>query len=110
MSIAKLGTVSPSAASAVNSLAELTGEHPLRGELLGVERLEAHARRLAEETPAAVTPGKPLLRRFARIGRDLVRAHNLISEAYRQQEKFGSEAEWLLDNFHIITAALHEVQ
>ena len=32
-----------------------------------------------------------------------------LSRAYKNQEAFGADAEWLLDNFHIIEDALREV-
>jgi cyclic beta-1,2-glucan synthetase len=51
-----------------------------------------------------------LLSRFRRNSQALVQSHRFISEAYRRGESFGSDAEWLLDNFHIISDALSEVR
>src|SRR5207302_5556044 len=36
--------------------------------------------------------------------------HRFISEAYRRGDSFGADAEWLLDNFHIIADALAEIR
>jgi cyclic beta-1,2-glucan synthetase len=94
-----------------NLLPEPHGPEPLRAELFGLEHLEAHARFLAAHARAArVTPGEPLIQRFFVNSRALVRAHRAIAEAYKCQETFGSDAEWLLDNFHIVADALAEVR
>ena len=87
------------------------GDQPIRAELFGSERLERHARQLATLAQVArVTAGQPLLSRFRQNSRALFRAHRSISEAYRRGERFGSEAEWLLDNFHIISDVLAEIR
>jgi cyclic beta-1,2-glucan synthetase len=87
------------------------GTEPIRAELFGREHLEAHARQLAAcAALAPVVAGRPLLSDFRRNSRALLQAHAFISQAYRRQESFGSDAEWLLDNFHIITDALAEIR
>src|SRR5438132_7573871 len=87
------------------------GNEPIRAELFGAEHLEAHARQLAAAaTLAPVVAGQPLLARFRRNSRALLQAHRFIREAYRLRENFGSDAEWLLDNFHIISDALAEIR
>src|SRR5260370_553756 len=86
------------------------GNEPIRAELFGAEHLEAHARQLAAcAAVAPVVAGQPLLSRFRRNSRALLAAHRFISEAYRRGESFGSDAEWLLDNFHIIADGLGEI-
>jgi cyclic beta-1,2-glucan synthetase len=88
------------------------GEEPLRGELYGLEYLEAHARQLAAASVSA-PPGGPvrfLLQRFAHNGRLLTRAQRQIAEAARRQETLGPDAEWLLENFYIVEDALREVR
>src|SRR5687768_16686907 len=73
------------------------GCEPIRAELFGAERLEAHARALAADAKSArVQAGPPLLAQFAENRQRLVRAHALLSEATRKGEKFGSDADWLL--------------
>ncbi len=86
------------------------GDEPIRADLFGLERLEAQARLLATYSKdAQVVPGHPLLRSFRRNRKDLVQAHTLISAAYRRKENFESDAEWLLDNFYIVSDVLGEI-
>src|SRR6266542_6910749 len=114
MTISDLEPTSP-----VSGPSELSGSllrtllenEPIRAELYGSEHLEAHARQLAAKTGAAIAGrGRPLLRSFATNSRALVRAHGLISQAYKRQESVDPDAEWLLDNFYVITDALREIQ
>jgi cyclic beta-1,2-glucan synthetase len=99
-------TLTPPPAAPISSV---LGTEPIRRELFGLERLEAHARQLAQAAPVEVVAGFPLLRSFHQNSKALVRAHREISRAYRNQESFGADAEWLLDNFHIIEDTLREV-
>src|SRR4051794_15278932 len=92
-------------------VATLASEEPIRAELFGLEHLEAHARALSH-AGAPVGPGAPadaLLRRFRENGRALTRAYAEIVAAARQ-EALGADAEWLLDNYHIIEQTLREVR
>jgi cyclic beta-1,2-glucan synthetase len=111
-------TTSPRSADTAKTHAAVTavlardphGKEPIRGEQFGLEHLEAHARRLAQTAVVApVVAGKSLLTRFEQNERALLRAHRLIRDAYRRGEVFGADAEWLLDNFHIITDTLREI-
>ena len=105
-----------SAASVTDSLADLlidpNSPGPIRAELFGLERLEEHARRLANVCTLAPAgrANSPLLRRFAENGRFLVRAQGRILEGGERREDRGLDAEWLLDNFHIVEEVLREVQ
>src|SRR5262249_45375303 len=74
--------------------------------------LESHARRLAEQSPVTprARPGHPLHRRFLEIGRDLEQAQQRIAEASRRQEAITPDAEWLLDNYHIVAETLREAR
>jgi cyclic beta-1,2-glucan synthetase len=86
------------------------GDEPIRAELFGLERLEAQARQLGTYSQdAQVVPGHPLLWSFRRNRRALVQAHALITAAYRRKETFESDAEWLLDNFYIVSDVLNEI-
>jgi cyclic beta-1,2-glucan synthetase len=100
------------AASSGQLFPDLAGSEPIRAELYGLEHLEAHARHLAEAsaTLSAAQVGHPLLRRFRDNGRQLTRAHHQIALASRRQEVITPDAEWLLDNFHIVTETLREIQ
>jgi cyclic beta-1,2-glucan synthetase len=93
-------------------VAYFADDQPLRGELFGLEHLEAHARAIARTARLAPPdrPGDPLLRRFFRIGRDLERAYQQISTVSRRGEPVTSDAEWLLDNYHIVAETLREVR
>jgi cyclic beta-1,2-glucan synthetase len=85
---------------------------PIRAELFGLEHLQSHARRLAHLSTVrpGIRKGHPLLRRFLENGRRLVFAHEFITEATRREESITSDAEWLLDNFHIIEDTLREIR
>jgi cellobiose phosphorylase len=91
---------------------DLLGSDPVRAELYGLEHLQTHARELARASAVVpkMTAGHPLRIRFAQNGRHLVAAHQWITEATRRQESITSDAEWLLDNFHIVEDTLREVR
>ncbi|MBP7569447.1 MAG: hypothetical protein KBA95_05245, partial [Acidobacteria bacterium] len=82
-------------------------------ELLGLERLEEHARRLA----ALLTPERrgrsgraEHLRRLREDSRTLRRIYTALEEDARAGEATPPAAEWLLDNFHVIAAAIRDVR
>src|SRR5262249_20388905 len=52
----------------------------------------------------------PLPRRFVENGRHLVAAHEWITELTRRKESITPDAEWLLDNFHIVEDTLREIR
>jgi cyclic beta-1,2-glucan synthetase len=91
---------------------DLGSSEPIRAEQYGLENLEACARDLAKAS--SVTPGPavghPLLRRFVESGRRLAEAHRRIVAASQKQEALTPDAEWLLDNFHIVEETLREVE
>ena len=113
--MSSLDTEKPAAPVAVGVgptglFADVHGTEPIRAEIFGLDRLEIHARHLAVHTrPAHGVVGRPLLQQFVRNRRSLLRAYRQISAAYRRKETFGPDAEWLLDNFHIVSDALFEV-
>jgi cyclic beta-1,2-glucan synthetase len=95
--------------SEAKSSAALSG----RADLLGLEPLEAHARRLA----ALLTVrrrrfggGRSHLRRLKEHARVLRQVYTALSDDARRGEPTSPSAEWLLDNFHVITAAVRDVQ
>src|SRR3954452_12773866 len=81
-------------------------------ELLSIELLEEHARRLAallSITPGHAWSGRGHLRQLKRhmvVLRDVYM--QLAEDAHR--EPMPPAAEWLLDNFHIIAAAARDIQ
>jgi cyclic beta-1,2-glucan synthetase len=102
----------PAPPSAPHPFVRLAAGEPIRANLFGLEHLEAHARHLAESCRAVSpkAPGDLLLRRFTRNGRDLAHIHHEIVAAGGRQEPITPDAEWLLDNFHIIEETLREVR
>ena len=97
--------------SEILALLDPRREGPIRAELLGMERLESQARRLA----AACVLGQrqrvnsPLLRRFFDNQRVLIHARREIL-GHDRQEVQGIDADWLADNFHIVDDVLREVR
>ena len=82
------------------------------GELLGIERLEEHARRLA----GLFTVGRrPHNRRRAHLRRlnDNMRAlratYRALSDDASRGEPASPATEWLLDNFHVVTEAARDI-
>ncbi len=88
------------------------GNEPIRAELFGVEHLEEHARRLAavcKLSPLTMT-SSPLLKRFHENGTALERAHHSIRDDFDRVEGRGLDAEWLIDNYHVVDEVLREVK
>jgi cyclic beta-1,2-glucan synthetase len=84
---------------------------PLRAEIYGQERLEAHARDLAAaSTVTSAGPSRPLLQRLRDNGRALREVYHEVADAARRQEPLTPDAEWLLDNFYIIEDVLRSVR
>src|SRR5687767_11970086 len=81
-------------------------------ELLSIELLEEHARRLA--ALLTIAPGRRGSgRAHVRQLKDHMRALREVYVAFAddaQREPLSPAAEWLLDNFHLISAAARDVQ
>lgn len=82
---------------------------PIRAELFSQEHLDGHARQLAAMSTSSIHRGAPLLQRFHDNRRELVRVHRVVTDACRGEETIGTDAEWFIDNFHIIEDALREI-
>jgi len=81
-------------------------------ELLSIEMLEEHARRLAallSVAPRRRGNGRAHLRQLKRHMRALRDIYTTLAEDARQ-EAMSPAAEWLLDNFHIISAAARDIK
>ena len=81
-------------------------------ELLNVELLEEHARRLAALLSIAPT-GRGIGRAHLRQVKEHMRALRAVYTDLaddEQREGVSPAAEWLLDNFHIISAAVRDIQ
>ena len=77
---------------------------PIRSEIFGVERLEQHARSLAEAhvTRPEKRRGAPLLSRLEDNARVLRGHYRSLTEAIRRDEAIPPAAEWLIDNFFLV--------
>ncbi len=81
-------------------------------ELLGIELLEEHARRLAALLSLARRQrgsGRAHLRRLKQDARVLREVYMALADDARR-ESVSPAAEWLLDNFHIISAAGRDIR
>ncbi len=81
-------------------------------DLLGIEPLEEHARRLAALLTVVRRrrSGRAHLRRLDDHTRALRKAYTGLTEDARRGEPPAPAAEWLLDNYHIISAAIRDVR
>jgi len=87
---------------------------PLRGELLGAERLAQRARAVArgQRVVAAAVRGRPtaaLLVRLDDTRRILDDVHERLSATDRELD-IGPAGEWLLDNFYVVQEHIREVR
>ena len=86
-------------------------ETPIREELFGVERLQAHARSLAVAQQVADKPsrGLPLAGRLADNGAVLLDAYRTIVAATQAGGAITPAAEWLIDNYHLVEKRLRQI-
>ena len=81
-------------------------------ELLGIDLLEEHARRLAALFTVARKPrngGRAHLRRLDENRRSLRNTYRALAEDASRGEPASPATEWLLDNFHIVAAAGRDI-
>lgn len=80
-------------------------EHPLRTELLSLEQLYAHARKLAgwHDVDPAGGPDQ-LLDRLAENDAIIATTYQRVAEAVHQHRHIVPAEDWLLDNYHVIDA------
>jgi cyclic beta-1,2-glucan synthetase len=82
-------------------------------ELLGLEPLEEHARRLAAlltVSPPGRGGGSAHVKRLRGHALTLGDVYSTLTEDAKVGEPSSPAAEWLLDNFHIVLAALRDIQ
>jgi len=82
-------------------------------ELLGLERLEDHARRLAALFTVSWRPrggSRVHLTRLRQHAAVLRQVYTALADDAKRGEPSSPAAEWLLDNFHVIVAALRDIQ
>ncbi|MDZ4179968.1 MAG: cyclic beta 1-2 glucan synthetase, partial [Coriobacteriia bacterium] len=88
-------------------------DEPLRGELLGAERLAAAARRLARAQVWAQPTDRartPLLRLIDEVERDLTGVYRILATDVRDDIPVAPAAEWLLDNFYLVEEQIRLVR
>jgi cyclic beta-1,2-glucan synthetase len=88
-----------------------TSTAPIRAELFSAERLEEHARSLAEAHGAGVPgAGRPLHRRLADNEAVLLDAYRDTLQALEGGGAITPAAEWLIDNFHLVEKQIREIR
>jgi cyclic beta-1,2-glucan synthetase len=87
-------------------------EEPIRSELFSLERLEQHAKSLAEaqRTTTKRGNGRKFTRRLRGNGRALLAAYHAIAAAVRDERAITPAAEWLVDNFHVVEDQIRELR
>jgi cyclic beta-1,2-glucan synthetase len=92
---------------------ELVAAHPpFQGQVLGVEQLDERARRLAADLKvSAPKPGaaRALLRRFHDNVAVLRDTYQQLTEDAQGGKLVTAAGEWLLDNFHVLTAEIRDI-
>src|SRR5207302_5562049 len=88
-------------------------EKPLRDELLSIERLEERALALAASFTIDPNPrrrAQNIFPRFEDNVRVLRGAYRTLADDVRTGQFVASAAEWLLDNFHLVTAEVTDIR
>jgi cyclic beta-1,2-glucan synthetase len=86
---------------------------PLRDELLSIDRLEARALSLAASLTVDPNPrhrARDTVSRFEDNVRVLRAAYRTLADDVRTGEFVVSAADWLLDNFHLVTSEIVEIR
>jgi cyclic beta-1,2-glucan synthetase len=92
---------------------EITPEKPLRDRLLSMERLEERALALAASLTVDPDPRQAARDTFPRFEdnvRVLREAYRTLADDVRTGQFVVAAADWLLDNFHLITAEIVDIR
>ncbi|OFV90071.1 MAG: carbohydrate-binding protein [Acidobacteria bacterium RIFCSPLOWO2_02_FULL_64_15] len=87
-------------------------EKPFRDELLSIERLEERALALAASFTIDPSPrrrARNIFPRFDDNARVLRNAYRALAEDVRTGQFVTAAAEWLLDNFHLVTSEIRDI-
>jgi cyclic beta-1,2-glucan synthetase len=87
-------------------------DEPIRAELFSLERLEQHARSLAETQELSQKPGRLRLisKRLSENGEVLLASYRELAKAIREEALLTPAAEWLVDNFHLVERQVREIR
>ena len=88
-------------------------EKPFRDELLSIERLEERALLLAASFTIDPSPrrrARNIFPRFDDNARVLRDAYRLLADDVRTGQFITAAAEWLLDNFHLVTSEIRDIR
>jgi cyclic beta-1,2-glucan synthetase len=87
-------------------------EQILREEIFSIERLEQHARSLAEAQPVSNQPafGRSLRARLRSNEKALLFAYRSIARAVDEGRSITPAAEWVLDNYHVVEEQIREIR
>ena len=86
---------------------------PFRDELLGIERLDERALALAARFTVDGTPrrrARSIFPRFNDNARTLRAAYSALAEDVHNGQFVTGAAEWLLDNFHLVTSDIVDIR
>jgi cyclic beta-1,2-glucan synthetase len=85
---------------------------PIRSELFSAERLEQHAKSLAEAQPVSQfsKTRKSLRRRLKENSDRLIANFRVLARAAKSGNQITSAGEWFLDNFYIVEEQIREVR
>ncbi len=87
-------------------------EKPFRDELLSIERLEERALALAASFTIDPNPrrrARNIFPRFDDNARVLRDAYRTLADDVRTGQSVTAAAEWLLDNFHLVTSEIRDI-
>src|SRR3981081_973767 len=90
-----------------------SSEKPFRDELLSIERLEERALALAASFTIDPSPRRRARAIFPRCddnARVLRGAYRTLADDVRSGRFVTAAAEWLLDNFHLVTAEIRDIR
>ncbi len=89
-----------------------SSEKPFRDELLSIERLEERALALAASFTVDPSPrrrARDIFPRFDDNARVLREAYRTLADDVRTGQFVTAAAEWLLDNFHLVTSEIRDI-
>ena len=89
------------------------GDRPFRDQLLSIERLEERALALGASFTVDPSPrrrARNIFPRFDDNARTLREAYRVLAHDVRAGQFVTTAAEWLLDNFHLVTAEIADIR